>query len=64
METVLNNYRVHIKHFEFLAHTDSQALKQAEIVGKAKKWKNAKFPTQLAIYLDVLTPLKVLSLGF
>ena len=30
----------------------------------AKKWANAKYPIHLAIYLDVLTPLKVLSLGF
>ena len=64
MEIVLNNYRVYMKLSESLAHTDSQALKRAEIVGEAKKWKNAKFPIHLAIYLDVLTPLKVLSLGF
>ena len=64
MEIVLNNYGVYIKHLESLAHTDSQSLKPAEIVGEAKKWKNAKFPIHLAIYLDVLTALKVLSLGF
>ena len=64
MEIVLHNHGVYIKHLEFLAHTDSQVLKQAEIVGKPKKWKNAKFPIHLAIYLDMLTPLKVLSLGF
>ena len=44
MEIVLHNHGVYIKHLEFLAHTDSQVLKQAEIVGKPKKWKNAKFP--------------------
>ena len=64
MEIVLNKYRVYIKHLKSLAHTDSQALKQTEIVGETKKWKNAKFPIHLAIYLDVPTPLKVLSLCF
>lgn len=64
METVLDNYGIYIKHLESLAHTDSQALKRAEIEGEAKKWKNAKFPIHLALYIDVLTPLKVLSLGF
>ena len=64
MENVLNNYGIYIKHLESLAHTDSQALKRAEIQGEAKKWKNAKFPIHLALYIDVLTPLKVLSLGF
>ena len=64
MEIVLNNYGVYIKHLESLAHTDSQALKQVEIVGEATKWKNAKFPIHVAIYIDVLTPLKVLSLWF
>ena len=44
MEIILHNYGVYIKNLESLAHTDSQSLKPAEIVGEAKKWKNAKFP--------------------
>lgn len=64
MEVVLRNYGIYMKHLESLAHTDSQALKRAEIQGEAKKWQNAKFLIHLAIYLDVLAPLKALSLGF
>ena len=64
MEIVLNNYGIYIKYLESLANTNSQALKGAEIEGEAKKWKNGKFPIHSAIYLDVLTPLKVISLGF
>ena len=64
MEIVLNNYGIYMKHLESLALTDSHALKRTEIEGESKKWKNAKFPIHLAIYLDVLTPIKVLSLGF
>ena len=29
-----------------------------------QKWMDAKYPVHLPIYLDVLTPLEVLSLGF
>ena len=64
MEIVLNHYGVFIKHLESLAQTDSQALKRAELQGDAKKWSNAKYPIHLAIYLVVLKPLSVLSLGF
>ena len=64
MENVLSNYEIYIKHLELLTNTNSQALKRAEIEGEAKKWKNGKFSIHLAIYLDVLTPLKVISLRF
>ena len=61
---MLCNYGVSIQHLESLAQTNSQSLKKAELEGYAKKWMNAKYPIHLAIYLDILTPLKVLSLGF
>ena len=50
-------------HMESLSQTDSQALKLSEIEGFVKKWQNAKFPLHMAMYLDVLTPLKVLSIS-
>ena len=64
MEIALNNNGIYIKHLESLANTDSQALKRAEIAGEVKSEKNGKFLIHLAIYLDVLTPLKVIGLGF
>ena len=51
-----------LTHLESLAQTDSQALKRAELVGFAKKWAQAKYPIHLALYLDILQPIKVLSL--
>ena len=54
---------IFISHLESLAQTDSQALKRAEIEGFTKKWQQAKFPLHIALYLDVLTPLKVLSVS-
>ena len=50
-------------HLESLAQTDSQALKRSELEGFSKKWQHAKYPLHLAMYLDVLMPLKTLSLG-
>ena len=63
MAIVLKNYGIFISHLESLAHTDSQSLKRAEIEGFANKWKCSKFPLHLAIYLDVLMPLKVLRVS-
>ena len=64
MEIVLCNCGVFMKQLESLAQTDSQSLKQAELESSIKKWMNAKYHIHLAIYLDILTSLKVLSLGF
>ena len=44
MERVPDNYGPYIAHLESLCHTDSQALKRAELVGQAKKWKDATYP--------------------
>ena len=55
MEAVLIKDGIYIKYL-VSANADGQALKHSEIEGEAKKWKNV-FP--IAIYLDVLTPLKV-----
>ena len=64
VEIVLRNYGSFMQHLESLAQTDSQSLKRVELEGYTKKWMNAKYPIHLAIYLNVKTPLKVLSLGF
>ena len=63
MNIFLKNYGIFITHLESLANTDSQALKNHEIAGYAKKWQYAKFPLHITMYLDVLPPLKVLSVS-
>ena len=50
-------------HLESLAITDSQALKKAEIEGFVKRWKKASYIIHAAMYLDVLNPVKCLSLA-
>ena len=63
LNVVLQSYGAFITHLESLAKTDSQDIKRAEIAGFVKKWQYAKFPLYIAMYLDVLLPLKVLSVG-
>ena len=64
MKIMLKNYGAYISYVESLSQTDSQALKRAELKGYLLKWKDASIPISLAIYLDVLSPLKRLSLSF
>ena len=49
-------------HIESLSQTDSQALKRAEIEGLPKIWLQRKYPMHLAMFLDILKPIKVLYL--
>ena len=48
---------------ESLGITDSSALKKVEIEGYATLWKPASYVIHAAIYLDVLSPIKRLSLA-
>ena len=63
MEIMVENYGAFMTHLESLAITDSQALKKAEIEGFAKWWKQASYIINAAIYPDVLSPIKRLSLA-
>ena len=62
MEITLANYSNFMAHIESLSQTDSQAEKQAEFEGLAKKWLQGKYPMHLAMFFDILTPIKVLNL--
>ena len=64
MKIMLENYGAYISHIESLSLTDSQPLKRAELKGYLLKWKDASILISLAIYLDILSPLKRLSLSF
>ena len=61
-EIIFANYGVFLTHLESLAQTDPQTLKRAELVNFAKKWVQAKYPIHLALHLNILQPIKVLSL--
>ena len=58
MKIMLENYGAYISHVESLSQTDSQALERAELKGYLLKWKDAFITISLAIYLNVLFPLK------
>ena len=48
---------------EDLSNNDSQTKKRAELKGFLTKWEQATVPTHLAIYLNVLAPLRRLRLS-
>lgn len=60
MEFILNKDGIYIKYLVSLANTDSQALKCLEM----EKLKSEKMQFPIAMYFDILTPMKVLSLEF
>ena len=64
MKVALDNYGLFISHIESLSSTDSQATRRAELRGYLLRWKDAVIPVHMAIYLDVLSPLRRLSLAF
>ena len=64
MQIVYENYGVFISHLESLAQTDSQALKRNEIEGFSKKWKHSSYIINIAIFLDILSPLRRLAVSF
>ena len=59
MEIIVANCSIFMTHIESLSQTDSEALKPAEIEGLAKKWFQGKYLMHLAMFLDILTPIKV-----
>ena len=63
MELFFAHFGPYMSHLEQLTQTDLQALKWAEICGLVKKWKNANFIINIAIYLDVLVPIKCLAVS-
>ena len=51
-------------HIESLSQKDSQTTKKAELLGFVKKWKHPSFLIHIAIILDVLSPIRRLSIAF
>ena len=60
----LEHYGALITHIESLSQTDSQAKRRAQLKGFLKRWKNPSVPISMAIYLDILSPMRRLSLSF
>ena len=63
MERILGNYEPYITHLEQLAHSHSQPKKQEEIKGYLNKWQDAGYIIHMAILIDILSPLRRLSLS-
>ena len=57
MKIALENYG------KYIGHLTEISADNAEMQGFLKKWSRARIPFQLAIYLDILSPIRRLSLG-
>ena len=64
MEIILNHYGSYMAHIESLSLTDSQTTKRAELEAFMKKWKYASFPIHTAIFLDLFSLIRRLSITF
>lgn len=62
METFVANYGAYMLHIESLSQTDSVPAKREELKGFLSKWTYAKYPMLMTVYIDILTPLKVISI--
>ena len=63
MEGILGNYEPYVTHLEQLAHSDSQPKKRDEIKGYLNKWQDAGYIIHMTILIDILLPLRRLSLS-
>ena len=63
MKNALEYFGIYLLHIEDLSNNDSQPKKRAELKGFLAKWEQATVLIHLAIYLDVLAPLRRLSLS-
>ena len=63
MKKLLENYGGYMVHLESLSHTDSQALKHSEILGRIKTWRHAMYPMYMAVFLDILSPIRRIQLA-
>ena len=63
-ERILGNYEHYMTHLEQLAHSNSQPKKREEIKGYLNKWQDdAGYVIHMAIFIDILSPLRRLSLS-
>ena len=63
MENVVENNGPYMTHLEQLSHTDSQLRKREEIKGFVNKSKNTGYLMHIAIFIDILSPMRRLSLS-
>ena len=63
MERILGNYGPYMTHLEQLAHSVSQPKKREEIKRYLNKWQDAGYAIHMAIFINILSPLRRLSIS-
>ena len=65
MRNILANYGVYMGHLEKMTEDKSYPSKdRAKFKGYLKKWKHAKTPLYLALFIELLSPVRILALAF
>ena len=65
MRNIFANYGVYMGHLEKMTVDKSYKSKErAKFEGYLKKWKHAKTPLYLALFIELLSPARILSLAF
>ena len=65
MRNIFDNFGVYIHHLEAMSQDASyKSSDHSRFIGYLKKWQHAKTPLCLALFIEVLSPIHVLSLAF
>ena len=65
MRNIFTNYGVYMGHLEQMIEDKSyKSNDRATLKGYLKKWRHAKTPLYLALFIELLSPARILSLVF
>ena len=65
LEVILDKYGIYLQHLENLAEDKSYSSdERAKFKGWIRKWTEARIPLLIALFLEILTPAKLLSKSY
>ena len=65
MRNVFDNFGAYLQHLNAMSQDESyKSNDRSKFSGYLRKWKQAKTPLYLALFIELLSPLRVLSLAF
>ena len=65
MTVLLDKYGIFVQHLENMSVDKTYKAKdRAKFTGYLRKWKHARYPVLLCLFIELLSPVKLLSLAF
>jgi hypothetical protein len=65
MTVLLDKYGIFVQHLENMSVDNTcKAKDRARFTGYLRKWKHARYPVLLCLFIELLSPVKLLSLAF